>query len=82
MKIEQSFITSKRNDLDDYMIEVGTRTATGLAEIKEPTLEISGLKMVQFIFKGYNPVYETPDVFDYIDYLVINGMKFKRMKDE
>ena len=38
--------------------------------------------MVQFIFKGYNPVYETPDVFENIDYLVINGMKFKRIKDE
>ena len=82
MKIEQSFITSKGNDLDDYMIEVGTRTVTGLAEIKEPTLEISGLKMVQFIFKGYNPIYETPNIFDNIDYLVINGMKFKRIKDE
>ena len=50
--------------------------------MKEPTLEINDVKMIQFLFTKYDPVLETPDIFDNIDYLVINGMKFKRMKDE
>ena len=78
MKIEQSIVTTGENSLADYAIQIGT----GLSKIKQPTLEINGLKMIQFIFKGCNPVYETPDVFDNIDYLIINGMKFKRIKDE
>ena len=77
MKIEQSIVTIGEHSLADYTMQI----AIG-SEIKEPTLEITGLKMIQFIFKGYNPVYETPDVFDNIDYLIINGMKFKRIKDE
>lgn len=78
MKIEQSMLTNRELSLADYTMQIGT----GLSEIKQPTLEITGLKMIQFIFKGYNPVYETPDVFDNIDYLIINGMKFKRIRDE
>ena len=82
MNIDQSFITNKEKTLDNYNIAIGVpSTCTGLAEIKEPTLEISGLKMIQFIFKGCNPIYETPDIFDEIEYLMINGMKFKRIND-
>lgn len=78
MKIEQSMLINRDLSLADYTMQI----ATGLSEIKQPTLEISGLEMIQFIFKEYNPVCETPDVFDNIDYLIINRMKFKRIKDE
>ena len=76
MNIEQSIVTIGEHSLADYTMQI----AIG-SEIKEPTLEITGLKMIQFIFKGYNPVYETPDVFDQ-EYIIINGMKFKRVRDE
>ena len=83
----QSFLSSKHEFYKDYGITIGhssfnSALAVGSAEIKEPTLEINGLQMIQFIFKGYNQIYETPDVFDNIDYLVINGMKFKRIKED
>ena len=76
----QAFLSNKDEFCKDYNMTIGH--LGGLSEIKEPTLEINGLQMIQFIFKGYNPVYETPDVFDNIDYLLINGMKFKRIKEE
>ena len=87
MQNNQSFLSNKDGFCKDYNMTIGhlasdSAFAVELVEIKEPTLEINGLQMIQFIFKGYNPVYETPDVFDNIDYLVINGMKFKRIKDE
>lgn len=58
-----------------------TNGAVGLLEVKEPTLEITGLKMVQFIFSGCYQYYEEPSVFDQ-EYIIINGMKFKRVRDE
>ena len=53
----------------------------GLPGMGEPTLEITGLKMVQFIFSGCYQYYEEPSIFDQ-EYIVINGMKFKRVRDE
>ena len=83
----QSFLSNKDEFYKDYNMTIGhlasdSTFAVGLPEIKEPTLEINGLQMIQFIFKGYNPIYETPDVFDNLNYLIINGMKFKRIRDE
>ena len=53
----------------------------GMPMLMEPTLELTGLKMVQFIFSGCYTYYEEPSVFDQ-EYIIINGMKFKRVRDE
>ena len=53
----------------------------GPLEMKSSTLEITGLKMVQFIFSGCYQYYEEPSIFDQ-EYIIINGMKFKRVRDE
>lgn len=70
---------------DTPMFHIDTRKsnqfAVGLPELKDPTLEITGLKMVQFIFSGCYTYYEEPSVFDQ-EYIIINGMKFKRVRDE
>ena len=68
---------------DTPMFHIDNRNAGvfGLPEIGDPTLEITGLKMVQFIFSGCYQYYEEPSIFDQ-EYIVINGMKFKRVRDE
>ena len=55
--------------------------AFGFREVKDPTLELTGLKMVQFIFSGCYTYYEEPSIFDQ-EYIIINGMKFKRVRDD
>ena len=52
----------------------------GLLEMQDPTLELTGLKMVQFIFSGCYTYYEEPSIFDQ-EYIIINGMRFKRVRD-
>ena len=70
---------------DTPMFHINNRNSNqfiiGLPEIGDPTLEITGLKMVQFIFSGCYQYYEEPSIFDQ-EYIVINGMKFKRVRDE
>lgn len=70
---------------DTPMFHINNRNSNqftvGLPEISNPTLEITGLKMVQFIFSGCYTYYEQPSVFDQ-EYIIINGMKFKRVRDE
>ncbi|MBO5712027.1 MAG: hypothetical protein J6R47_04240 [Acholeplasmatales bacterium] len=68
---------------DTPMFHIDNRNSEvfGLLEVGEPTLEITGLKMVQFIFSGCYQYYEEPSIFDQ-EYIVINGMKFKRVRDE
>ena len=46
--------------------------AFGLPEIGNPTLEITGLKMVQFIFSGCYQYYEEPSIFDQ-EYIIIKS---------
>ena len=58
-----------------------TQSPFGLHTIKDPTLEITGLKMVQFIFSGCYTYYEEPSIFDQ-EYIIINGMRFKRVRED
>jgi hypothetical protein len=69
---------------DTPMFHIDNRTSNQFVvgqstEIND--LEITGLKMVQFIFSGCYQYYEEPSIFD-VDTISINGMKFKRIKDE
>ena len=63
-----------------YINNARNAEALGLPTFVEPTLEITGLKMVQFIFSGCYQYYEEPSIFDQ-EYIIINGMKFKRVRD-
>ena len=51
---------------DTPMFYINNRNigVVGPLEVGEPTLELTGLKMVQFIFSGCYQYYEEPSIFD------------------
>lgn len=67
--------------MDKQSISVQDTPIFDIDNIGGATLAITGLKMVQFIFSGCYQYYEEPSIFDQ-EYIIINGMKFKRVRDE
>ena len=70
----------KVKDTPMFHIDTGRSNQFVIGPTKEPNLEITGLKMIHFIFSGVYQYYEEPSIFD-VETISINGMKFKRVKE-